>query len=227
MIDKAKLLDAQKLDAAERAVTLVESGMIVGLGTGSTANYATKAIGREVKAGRLENIIGICTSRRTETLAHDLGISISTLDEHQRIDITIDGADEVDAAGDIIKGGGGALLREKIVAEVTDRYVIIVDDTKVVERLGVKFPLPVEVVQFGWKTLDSPIRSLGAVPTMRLDSNGAPFLTAAGNYILDCQFADGIEDATGTHQALISRAGVVDTGLFVGMKPEVIVGSAG
>lgn len=226
MSDKGHLLDAQKVEAAERAVKLVESGMVVGLGTGSTANHAISAIAREMKKGKLENIKGIATSRRSAELGSSLGIPITTLDEYQEVDITIDGADEVDAAGDIIKGGGGALLREKIVAEATRRYVIIVDDTKVVEKLGVKFPLPVEVIQFGWKTLDAPIRELGADPKMRLDSKGEPFQTAAGNFILDCKFANGIENAIEVHKTLISRAGVVETGLFVGMNPEVIVGRA-
>lgn len=224
MSENANSLDAQKLDAAERAVTLVDSGMIVGLGTGSTANHATKAIGRDIQNGRLKDIFGIATSRRTEDLARTLGIPLTTLEEHQEVHVTIDGADEVDAAGDIIKGGGGALLREKIVAVATKRYVIIVDDTKLVDRLGVKFPLPVEVVKFGWKMLEAPIRALGAEPFLRHDSTGVPFLTAAGNFILDCRFAGGIGDAAEVNRVLKSHTGVVETGLFVGFDPEVIVG---
>ncbi len=224
MSDKGIDLDVQKQEAGERAACLVTSGMIVGLGTGSTANHATKAIARALKSGDLEDIRCVATSRRTESLALELGIPITTLDEVQKIDLTIDGADEVDSAGDLIKGGGGALLREKIVAVATRHYVIIVDDTKVVDRLGVKFPLPVEVVKFGWKILEAPIRELGAEPVMRHESSGTPFLTASGNYILDCQFEAGIADTAAIQQTLVSHTGVVETGLFVGMKPEVIVG---
>ena len=226
MSEKANLLDEQKRDAAERAAQLVESGMIVGLGTGSTANHAIEAIALGLKSGRLENILGIATSRRTEELAIALGIPISTLDEHSEVDLTIDGADEVDRAGNLIKGGGGALLREKIVAVATKRYVIIIDETKLVDRLGVAFPLPVEVVEFGWKTLEAPIRALGAEPTLRRDGAGTPFRTATGNYILDCQFSEGIANPAELHHALRSHSGVVETGLFVGMNPEVIVGGA-
>lgn len=225
MSEHVQRLDAQKKEAAERAVQLVKSGMIVGLGTGSTANHATRAIGREIENGRLEGIVGIATSRRTGDLAAEFGIPLTTLEEHQQIDITIDGADEVDPAGNLIKGGGGALLREKIVAEVTRQYVIVVDDTKIVERLALAFPVPVEIVQFGWKTSVPFIRSLGAEPVMRLDSSGDPLQTAAGNYILDCQFEGGIENPVEMHRMLKGRTGVVETGLFVGFNPKVIVGS--
>ncbi len=224
MSERANLLEAQKKNAAEQAVKLVESGMVVGLGTGSTANHATEAIARDLKVGRLENILGVATSRRTQELAFAFGIPLSTLDEHPEVDLTIDGADEVDAAGDIIKGGGGALLREKIVAVATKRYVIIIDDTKIVETLGLAFPLPVEVAKFGWKTLEAPIRSLGAEPVLRREATGTPFRTAAGHYILDCQFEGGITNPVELQQSLKSIAGVVETGLFLGMNAEVVVG---
>ena len=201
--------------------------MIVGLGTGSTANHAIEAIGREIKAGRLENITGIATSRRTSELAVSLGIPLATLDEHPIVDITIDGADEVDRDGNIIKGGGGALLREKIIAVATKQYVIIIDETKLVDRLGAAFPLPVEVVDFATKTYQAPIRALGAEPVLRLDSDGSPFHTAAGNLIFDCQFSGGIADPVAVHQALKNHPGIVETGLFLGMEPKVIVGRAG
>lgn len=226
MSEQADLLDRQKRDAAERAAQLVESGMIVGLGTGSTANHAIEAIARDVMCGRLENIRGIATSRRTADLASSLGIRLSTLDEHTHVDLTIDGADQVDRDGNIIKGGGGALLREKIVAAATERYVIIIDETKLVDRLGVGFPLPVEVVDFGWKTHEARIRALGAEPTLRADSSGIPFRTAAGHYILDCRFEGGIAAPSDVHRALKELPGVVETGLFIGMNPEVIVGRA-
>jgi len=226
MSDKAQQLDAQKQDAAESAVQLVTSGMIVGLGTGSTANHATRAIGREIANGRLEDILGIATSHRTADLATELGIPLTTLEEHQEIDITIDGADEVDPYGNLIKGGGGALLREKIVAEATKEYVIIVDETKIVDQLAVAFRVPVEVVQFGWKTLEPFLRSLQAEPVMRHDSTGVPFQTAAGNYILDCQFEGGIDDPADMQRTLKAHTGIVETGLFVGFDPKVIVGQS-
>jgi ribose 5-phosphate isomerase A len=198
--------------------------MIVGLGTGSTANHAIKAIGRDLKSGRLENIQGIATSRRSSALAISLGIPVATLDEYPVVDITIDGADEVDHTGNIIKGGGGALLREKIVAVATKLYVIIIDETKLVERLGVAFPLPVEVVDFGLRTHEALIRALGAEPVLRCDADGSPFRTAAGNLIFDCQFSGGIADPTEVQHTLKSQPGIVETGLFLGMNPEVIVG---
>jgi ribose 5-phosphate isomerase A len=226
MSDRALLLDAQKKDAAEQAVPLVESGMIVGLGTGSTANHAIEAIGRDFKSGRLENIVGIATSRRTSELAASLGIPLATLDDHPVVDITIDGADEVDHAGNIIKGGGGALLREKIIAVATKQYVIIIDETKLVDRLGVAFPLPVEVVDFALKTYEAPIRAFGAEPVLRLDADGSPFRTAAGNLIFDCQFSGGIADPAVVQRSLKSHPGIVETGLFLGLNPKVIMGYA-
>ena len=226
MSDRALLLDAQKKDAAERAVQLVESGMIVGLGTGSTAKHATEAIGRELKSGRLEDILGIATSRRTSELAALLGIPLSTLDDHPEVDITIDGADEVDHSGNIIKGGGGALLREKIIAVATKQYVIIIDETKLVDRLGGVFPLPVEVVDFALRTYTTLIRTVGAEPVLRCDADGSPFRTAAGNLIFDCQFSGGIAEPAEIQQTLKSHPGIVETGLFLGMNPEVIVGCA-
>lgn len=224
MSDKSDRLDKQKKDAALRAVQLVESGMIVGLGTGSTANHATEAIGRDLKSGRLENIIGVATSRRASELAASLGIPLATLDEHPVVDLTIDGADEVDHAGNIIKGGGGALLREKIVAVATKHYVIIIDETKLVDRLGAAFPLPVEVVDFGLRTHEAHIRAVGAEPALRRTADGSPFHTAAGNLIFDCKFYDGIAEPDELQRSLKSHPGVVETGLFLGMNPEVIVG---
>lgn len=219
-------LEEQKRDAADRAVGFLEPGMVVGLGTGSTANCAVEAIGRELKSGRLFDIVGIATSRRTQELAEALQIPLSTLDEHPEVDLTIDGADEVSPVGDLIKGGGGALLREKIVASVTKRYVIVVDETKLVERLGVSFALPVEVVSFGWNTHLAPIRELGADSVLRRDSTGAPYRTPAGNYILDCSFEGGIRDPAAAHHELKMRPGVVETGLFFNLNPEVLVGRA-
>lgn len=216
-----------KRDAAEAAVERVSSGMVLGLGTGSTAVYAVEAIGRRHAEGALRDIVGIPTSRETEALARRLGIPLTTLDEHPRVDLTIDGADEVDPAGNLIKGGGGALLWEKIVAAATRRYVIVVDESKLVDRLGARFPLPVEVMPFGWRTHLEPIRALGAEPTRREDASGAPFATDGGHYILDCRFQGGMTDPHEADRVLHSRPGVVETGLFLDMHPEVIVGRGG
>lgn len=224
MSEKSDELERAKRDAAHRAVLAVESGMVVGLGTGSTATHAIREIAEALKSGRLTDIHGIPTSKRTEELAHSLGIPLSTLDKHSEVDVTIDGADEVDPSRNLIKGGGGALLREKIVATATKHFIIVVDETKIVETLGKAFPVPVEVVEFGWRTLGVPIRFLGAEPVLRCDPQGTPFRTAAGHYILDCLFSAGIPNPGELQMALVSLPGVVETGLFFGMEPEVIVG---
>lgn len=216
-----------KRDAGERAVERVSSGMVLGLGTGSTAVYAVEAIGRRHAQGELRDIVGIPTSRETETLARRLGIPLTTLDAHPTIDLTIDGADEVDPAGNLIKGGGGALLWEKIVAAATRRYVIVVDESKLVDRLGARYPLPVEVMPFGWRTHLDAIRALGAEPTRREDAAGVPFATDGGHYIVDCRFPRGIADPYEADRVLRMRPGVVETGLFLDMHPEVIVGRSG
>ncbi len=198
--------------------------MVVGLGTGSTAAFAVQAIGSLVASGALRDIVGIPTSTRTRDLAASLRIPLTTLNEHPQIDLTIDGADEVDPAGDLIKGGGGALLWEKIVAAATRSYVIVVDASKLVDVLGRKYPVPVEVMPFGWKTHLDTVRALGGTPTLRLDADGEPFVTDGGHHILDCQFPDGLLEVRRVDDMIRRRPGVVETGLFLGMTPEVIVG---
>jgi ribose 5-phosphate isomerase A len=214
-----------KREAGERAALLVQSGMVVGLGTGSTAAHAVEAIGRRIASGSLKDIVGIPTSDRTRELAERLGIPLTTLNDRPQVDLTIDGADEVDPSGDLIKGGGGALLWEKIVAAASRRYVIIVDSAKLVERLGERFPLPVEVVPFGWRTHLDAIRTLGAEPVLRTDRDEQPVLTDGGHVLLDCRFPSGIENARLVERVLRARPGVVETGLFLGMQPQVIVGA--
>jgi len=220
-------MDNPKRDAAERAVKRVSSGMVVGLGTGSTAAYAVEAIGRLLADGALRDIVGIPTSRETASLAGRLGIPLTTLDEHPTVDVTIDGADEVDPAGNMIKGGGGAFLWEKIVAAATRHYVIIVDESKLVRRLGQRSALPVEVMPFGWSTHVDVIRALGAEPVRREGTGGAPFTTDGGHYILDCRFHGAMADPHDAERTLRARPGVVGTGLFLDMRPEVIVGRGG
>jgi ribose 5-phosphate isomerase A len=215
-----------KQRAAVEAAARVESGMVVGLGSGSTAALAVDEIGRRLTAGRLRGIVGIPTSVATHQHALLLGIPLGTLEDHPVIDLTIDGADEVDPRGDLIKGLGGALLREKIVATASRRLVIVVDESKLVPRLGTKAPLPVEVVTFGAGAHADAIRALGAEPRVRRTAAGAVFHTDEGHCILDCRFPDGIGDPPAVVAALRARPGVVETGLFLGFAPEVVVGRA-
>jgi ribose 5-phosphate isomerase A len=216
-------VDDLKRAAAEAAAAHLESGMIVGLGTGSTATLAINAIGRRVAEGL--RIIGIPTSEATAQLAKSLGIPVATLGEHAHIDVTVDGADEVELGTlNLIKGHGGALLREKIVASASARLVIVVDESKLVDHLAARDPIPVEVVPFGWQATAKRLRQLGAVPSLRRSADGQMFVTDGGHYILDCSFA-GIASATQLERALDSVVGLVEHGLFLGMTTEVIVGA--
>ena len=215
-------LDRFKAAAAAAAVAMVEDGMVVGLGTGSTAAFALGLLGRRVAEGL--RIVGIPTSEETEREARRQGIPLSTLADHVRIDVTIDGADEVVVATlGLVKGGGGALLREKIVASASERLVIVVDETKVVSRLGVRSLVPVEVVPFGWETTSRRLERLVASLARRTSPEGPPFITDSGHYILDCAFG-GIEDPEDLQRQLDGTVGVVEHGLFLGLATRVIVG---
>ncbi|MBN2066060.1 MAG: ribose-5-phosphate isomerase RpiA [Candidatus Thermoplasmatota archaeon] len=207
--------------AAEKAVKHVENGMIVGLGTGSTTEYALKELGRLVAKGL--SIKGIPTSLHTRRMAKALNIPLTNLEECTEIDITIDGADEVDSNLNLIKGGGGALTREKIIAYHSKREIIVVDDSKVVKALGIDFPLPVEVVKFGWTATQKSLEEFGCKVSLRTIMND-PFITDNGNYILDCDF-EHIDDAEQLESDLNHIPGVVENGLFIGLVDEVIVGS--
>jgi ribose 5-phosphate isomerase A len=179
---------ALKQAAAERAVDFVQSGMVVGLGTGSTAIFATRRIGALLREGRLRDVTGFPTSQATEDEARRLGIPLLGEDLPRAIDLTIDGADEVDPSLNLIKGGGGALLREKIVAEASRREVIVVDESKLSPMLGTRWALPVEVIAFGWRSQARYLEALGCQPNVRSNGSGAPFRTDQGNLILDCVF---------------------------------------
>jgi ribose 5-phosphate isomerase A len=211
-------IDPKKI-AGETAVEYVASGMTVGLGTGSTAYFAIQAIGSRVKDGL--DIKAVATSLATEKMAHELGIKMISLQEVDQIDITIDGADEVSHSLNLIKGGGGALLREKIVGAATRRYIIIADYTKYVPVLGA-FPLPVEVVQFGWQMTSRHLKALGCNPRLRQSGNG-DFVSENGNFILDCSF-NSIKDPAMLQQQINAIPGVVENGLFLKMANMVIIG---
>jgi ribose 5-phosphate isomerase A len=211
----------QKRAAAERAVEWVESGTTVGLGTGSTAVWAIRAIGTALKEGRLRDIVAVPTSNESERDARALDIPIVTLAEQPVVDITIDGADEVDPALNLIKGHGGALLREKIVAQASRREVIVVDDSKPSPRLGTKMSLPVEVIRFAAAIERNYLESLGATVTMR-GGDASPFVTDEGNWIYDCDFGP-IDDCERLSALLHERAGIVEHGLFVNVTTDLLV----
>jgi ribose 5-phosphate isomerase A len=216
-------LDLLKQQAAESAAGLVKDGMLVGLGSGSTAAFAVRAIGKQVKAGL--RIRGVATSERTAELARSWEIPFMELTEGTRLDLTIDGADEVQPGRlDLIKGHGGALLREKIVASVSERLVIVADETKITARLG-RGPIPVEVTPFGWQSSARKVRDLGAQPSLRMNPDRHPFISDGGHYILDCVFAGGF-DAPTLAEELDRTVGVVEHGLFLGMAAQVYVAGA-
>ncbi|MFN7209798.1 MAG: ribose-5-phosphate isomerase RpiA [Aggregatilineales bacterium] len=218
-------VDLLKRRAAERAVELVESGMIVGLGSGSTAKHALQRLAEFIQMGRLRDVRGVPTSQRIEQEAQTLGIPLIDLDDVVEIDLTIDGADEVDPDLNLIKGGGGALLREKIVAQISRREIIVIDDSKLSPKLGTRWHLPVEVVPFGWRTQLRYLEALGAKVAPR-EVEGALFHTDQGNLILDCDFG-AIENPKNLATLIKARAGIVEHGLFLSMATEVIVASAG
>lgn len=195
--------------------------MVVGLGSGSTATAALEALAGRVAEGL--RVVGIPTSEGTAIAARRLGVPVADFGQHRRIDITIDGADQV-ARGtlDLIKGLGGALLREKIVASASDRMLVVVDETKLVERLGGKTPLPVEIASFGWQPIFDRLAEAGYAPRLRL-AGGQPFVTDNGNHIVDCAIAE-IADPTALEARLRAVVGVVECGLFVGMASTVFVG---
>lgn len=213
--------DQLKQAAAEVAVGLVEDGMIVGLGTGTTAKFAVEALGKRVKAGL--HIVAIPTSEATASQARGVGIRVSSFAEHAEVDLTIDGADEIQRGTlDLIKGHGGALLREKVVASASRRLVIIADHTKLVDQLGAHFALPVEVVQFGWQAAERKLQQLGAHTRLRPGAGEKPFVTDGGNFIVDCTF-NPIADPAALDQALNSVVGVVEHGLFLKMASRAVV----
>jgi ribose 5-phosphate isomerase A len=211
--------DELKKRAARRAIEReIHSGMKIGLGTGSTVAFALEALGDALREGRLVDVAGVPTSEQTAARARELSIPLLELHEVERLDVTVDGADEIDPRLNLIKGLGGALLREKMVAQATQRFVVIADASKKVQRLGQKAPLPVEVVPFGWQAQVKFLEQAGAVPRLR-ERDGVPFVTDNHCYILDCRFESetGIEDSQILDWLLLARAGIVEHGLFLDM----------
>jgi ribose 5-phosphate isomerase A len=214
-----------KRQAGVHAAGYVESGMIVGLGHGSTAIHALRRIAARLREGTLRDVLGIPCSRQVEADARAEGLPLTTLNEHPAIDLTIDGADEVDPAFNVIKGGGGALLREKIVAQATRREIIVVDETKLTSALCTRFAIPIEVTPYGWVTQIAFLESLGGEPALRRRADGTPFTTDQDNYILDTHFPPLIDPGP-VGSRMDARAGIVEHGLFLGLVHDVIVAGA-
>ncbi|XBH60634.1 probable ribose-5-phosphate isomerase 3, chloroplastic [Aegilops tauschii subsp. strangulata] len=220
--------DDLKRLAAVRAVEQVQSGMVLGLGTGSTAAFAVAEIGALLASGKLSGIVGVPTSKRTFEQATSLGIPLSTLDDHPVIDLAIDGADEVDPDLNLVKGRGGALLREKMVEAASGKFVVVVDETKLVTGLGGSgLAMPVEVVQFCWKHNQVRLQDLfneeGCEAKLRLNEDGKPYVTDNSNYIVDLYFKTPIKDALGAGKEIAALEGVVEHGLFLNMATSVII----
>jgi len=214
----------EKERAAASAAELVKNGMVIGLGSGSTAEIAIRILGEKVKNGL--QVIGVPTSHKSDVLAHALGMRLATLEDYPALDLTIDGADEVELGSlDLIKGRGGALLREKIVASSSRQLIIVVDESKIVNKLGSHGEVPVEIVSFGWQSTAHRLEKLGWKPVLRSGPDGVPFVTDGGHYILDCSFEKGISIQSRAAQ-LHDTVGVVEHGMFLGMTTEVHVGSA-
>jgi ribose 5-phosphate isomerase A len=214
-----------KQRAAQAALQFVASGMVVGLGTGSTADFFLTALAQALRDKQLRDIKGIPTSKQSERRAIGLQIPLTTLAHDPLCDVTVDGADEVAPGLDLIKGLGGALLREKVVAQNSRKLVIIADEGKVVTGLGAKSPLPVEVAQFGYETQEHFLRDLGADPRLRMGAGGMVFVTDNGNFIYDCHFPAGIANPAELEHAMKKRAGIVETGLFLGLASVALIGS--
>ena len=214
-----------KQQAAEQAVAFIESGMVVGLGHGSTAIFAVRRIAALLQDGSLQAILGVPCSQQVAEEARQLGIPLITLDERPTIDVTIDGADEVDPRLDLIKGAGGALVREKIVAQASRQEIIVIDESKLSPVLGTHKVLPVEVCTFGWRTQAAYLQSLGARVDARASNDGTLFETDQGNLILDCAFGPIAQPAALAAQ-ISARAGIVGHGLFLGLATDVIVAGA-
>lgn len=211
-----------KQRAAESALQFIKDGMVVGLGSGSTAELFINALGAAVRDGRIKDIVGVPTSVASERQARELGIPLSTLAQHPETDVTVDGADEIDPNLNLIKGLGGALLREKIVEQNSRKLVIIADASKTVPHLGAKVPLPIEVAQFCHEAHVPFLRKLGGDPVLRLNADGTPYVTDNHNFIYNTRFAR-IDDPAALDLALKRRAGIVEHGLFINLASVALI----
>ncbi len=218
-------LEAEKRRAGEAAAREIESGQRVGLGTGSTAACFLRALAARIRGREIRDVAGVPTSDRTAALARDLGIPLTDLNGIHHLDVAVDGADEVDPRRNLVKGLGGALLREKIVAAASRRFLVIVDTSKLVDRLGTSSPVPVEILPFGWRATRARIESDRVHPSLR-EEHGQPFRTDSGNFIVDCTIDGGVEDPEALAAAWDAVPGVVGHGLFLGMAHAVLVGEA-
>ncbi|GLV64386.1 ribose-5-phosphate isomerase A [Bacillus mycoides] len=207
--------------AGEYAADFVKNGMKVGLGTGSTVYWTIQKLGKRVQEGL--SIQAVPTSKETEVLAKQLAIPLISLNETDILDLTIDGADEINNDLQLIKGGGGALLREKIVATSSEKLIIIADESKIVSHLGT-FPLPIEIIPFSWKQTEKKVQSIGCETRLRM-KDGGPFITDNGNFIIDCIFTNKILNPNDTNKELKMITGVVETGLFINMTSTAIIGT--
>jgi ribose 5-phosphate isomerase A len=214
--------DLLKLAAAEMALGFVKPRMLLGLGSGSTASLAIRLLAERLRNGDLRDILCVPCSLESESLAFSLGITLTTLEDHPVLDLTIDGADEVDPHLDLIKGGGGALLREKIVAQSSQRVIIIVDGSKLSPQLGTHWAVPVEITPFGWGAQKAFLEGLGGRISLRNNADGSPYKTDQGNLIMDCDFGP-IPDPAELAGMLCGRAGIVEHGLFINLASDVIV----
>ena len=214
-----------KIAVAKAAVDQIEDGMVLGLGSGSTAALMIKSLGEKLKEGSLRDIVGVTTSFQGEVLATQLGIPLKAFSAVSQIDLAIDGADEVDPAFQLIKGGGACHVQEKLVASVADRFVVVVDSTKIVKKLNLDFKLPVEVLPSAWQLVQKRIKSLGAEASLRMAKKKAgPIVTDQGNLVLDVAFRNGIEDPEALEKQLNNFPGVLENGLFINLTDEVLVG---
>jgi len=218
-------LESCKRIVGHHAATLIPDGAVVGLGTGSTARYLIEAIAELRDQGQLTHIFGVPTSEQTRRQAEAVGIPLTDLARHPVVEIAIDGADEVDPNLDLIKGLGGALLREKLVVIAATRFVVMIDESKLVSGLGTRSPLPVEVDRFGAAIQEPFLRGLGCEPVLRRSGAGEPARTDGGHYIFDCHFDQGIRDPQGLALELDRRPGIFEHGLFLGLADTVLVGS--
>lgn len=219
--------DDLKRAAARRAVEYVASGTVIGLGSGSTVRPLLEFLAERLGSRALTDVLAVATSEDTAARCRALGIPLTTLEEHPRLALALDGADEIGPRLDLIKGLGGALLREKLVVRAARRFVVVADASKRVRRLGTRAPVPVEVVPFGWSTHLPFFEKLGARPVLRRDAGGEPSVTDEGHFIVDCRFPRGIPDPRALARALARRPGIVEDGLFLGMAHAAVIAGAG